>query len=399
MLYHPPTGSTDPNAPYVGKNVAAGTLGSKVPPGAAEYPQRELVNLIMLSGQSPTDGDLTQVTRAIRGGQLDFDATDTGTADAVLCQIGLPHTQIAAGLPFTFIKGPNANTGNAVPTLTITDLQGNNGLTGTIVKSGGGALAKGDLPGGALITVRARAPGVFAVVSMVTISDVLAIIAANKIGLQNPLAPVSTPGTYIYTPSSPGVRAILVKGQAPGGGGSASYTTTSSQVSAGIPGSGGGYFEHFVILTAGYTATYVVGAQGLGGSNGGSAGTNGGSTSFGGGPVAQGGLGGPSTGGPAATGSQSNTAAVSGGAASGGNLVNRQGGPSQASQFLGNTAYGGQSGASQNGSPALGYATTAAGVTGAGYGSGGGGGVTLPNANAQIGANGAPGFIQITEIF
>ncbi len=235
---------------------------------------------------------------------------------------------------------------------------------------------------------------------LLTIGDILAIIAANQIGLQNPLALVSAAGTYTYTPSSAKVRAILVKGQGPGGGGSASNTTTSSQISAGVPGSAGGYFEHFVVIgnAATYTASYTVGAPGSGGASGGAAGGNGSATSFAGGPTANGGLGGPATS-VVATGSYSNTAAVSGGTASGGNLLNRQGGPSQASQFLGSTAYGGQSGSSQNGSPALGYATTAAGVTGSGFGSGGGGGVTLTNANAQNGGNGALGFIQIVEIF
>lgn len=67
-LYVPPSGSTDPNASYVGKNVAAGTQGSKVPPGAVEYPQREIVNAISSSGQSPTNSDLFQLWKAILAG-------------------------------------------------------------------------------------------------------------------------------------------------------------------------------------------------------------------------------------------------------------------------------------------------------------------------------------------
>ncbi len=160
---------------------STGQEGSYPPFALITGPQSELVNLLDWAGLTPSDGDMNQVTRAVRGGQLDFDATDTGTADAIVCQVGLPHTQIAAGLPFTFVKGPSANTGAFAPTLTITDLQGNNGLTGAIFKATGGALAKGDLPANALITVRARAPGVFAVVSMVLISDVLALIYANTV--------------------------------------------------------------------------------------------------------------------------------------------------------------------------------------------------------------------------
>lgn len=65
MLYNPPPGGA-PNDPYVGKNVAAGTQGSKVPPAAVEYPQREIVNAILAAGLSPTNSDLTQLLKAIR---------------------------------------------------------------------------------------------------------------------------------------------------------------------------------------------------------------------------------------------------------------------------------------------------------------------------------------------
>ena len=65
MLYNPPSGSASPNAPYVGKNVAAGTQGSKVPPAAVENTQREIVNAITAAGLTPTNGDLTQLAQAI----------------------------------------------------------------------------------------------------------------------------------------------------------------------------------------------------------------------------------------------------------------------------------------------------------------------------------------------
>ena len=171
-----------------------GQEGSYPPSAMCVETMDEIVNALVQAGIVPSSSDLFQLTRAIRGGQLDFDATDAGTADAVICQIGLAHNAIAAGLPFTFIKGPAANTGNTVPTLTITDLSGNNGLTGTIVKSGGGALKGGDLPAGALTTVRARAPGVFALVSLLTISDVLALILANNKTVPQPIYPEITTG-------------------------------------------------------------------------------------------------------------------------------------------------------------------------------------------------------------
>ncbi|WFS06246.1 hypothetical protein [Methylobacterium sp. 391_Methyba4] len=66
MDYNAPSGSTDPNAPFVGKT--ASTQGSKVPPKALEYPQREIVNAIAASGQTPSNADLLQLWKAIQAG-------------------------------------------------------------------------------------------------------------------------------------------------------------------------------------------------------------------------------------------------------------------------------------------------------------------------------------------
>ncbi|GJD65184.1 hypothetical protein [Methylobacterium frigidaeris] len=66
MLYNPPSGSTDPNAGYKGKNVAAGQQGSRIPPSAVEFTQREIVNAILESGQSPTNEDLHQLWKAMK---------------------------------------------------------------------------------------------------------------------------------------------------------------------------------------------------------------------------------------------------------------------------------------------------------------------------------------------
>lgn len=65
MLYNPPTGGGS-NDPYVGKNLAAGTQGSKVPPAALEYTQREIVAAITDAGLVPTNTDLTQLSQAIK---------------------------------------------------------------------------------------------------------------------------------------------------------------------------------------------------------------------------------------------------------------------------------------------------------------------------------------------
>ncbi len=66
MLYNPPTGSLDPDAPYVPKNLASGQQGSRVPAKAIEAPQREIVAAILAAGLSPSNTDLTQLAQAIR---------------------------------------------------------------------------------------------------------------------------------------------------------------------------------------------------------------------------------------------------------------------------------------------------------------------------------------------
>ncbi|MGF3022630.1 hypothetical protein ACQVP2_07360, partial [Methylobacterium aquaticum] len=66
MLYNPPSGETNPNAGYRGKNVAAGIQGSRIPPSAVEFTQREIVNAIVQAGLSPTNADLTQLWQAIQ---------------------------------------------------------------------------------------------------------------------------------------------------------------------------------------------------------------------------------------------------------------------------------------------------------------------------------------------
>ena len=96
MLYNPPTGGAA-NDPYVGKNVAAGTQGSKVPPGAVEYPQRELVALIVASGQTPTNTDQQQALRSVRSGVLEY-YTDSGAANAPAISPSPAHTALVDGL-------------------------------------------------------------------------------------------------------------------------------------------------------------------------------------------------------------------------------------------------------------------------------------------------------------
>jgi len=68
MRYVAPTGTPDPfneSVGYVGRNLAAGTQGSRIPPRAVEHPQREIVNVIK-EVLTPSESDTTQLLKAIR---------------------------------------------------------------------------------------------------------------------------------------------------------------------------------------------------------------------------------------------------------------------------------------------------------------------------------------------
>jgi hypothetical protein len=57
---------SNPNAPYVDGNPAAGIQGSIVPAASIEYDQREIVNVISAAALSPTNADLTQLLQALK---------------------------------------------------------------------------------------------------------------------------------------------------------------------------------------------------------------------------------------------------------------------------------------------------------------------------------------------
>ncbi|MBB3315106.1 hypothetical protein FHT77_000948 [Rhizobium sp. BK181] len=83
MEYNAPYGSADPNAPYIDRNTAAGTSGSRVPAAAIEHPQREIAAVIAAAGIPASKADLTQLLQAIQ--QLISAATGGGdTSNFVL---------------------------------------------------------------------------------------------------------------------------------------------------------------------------------------------------------------------------------------------------------------------------------------------------------------------------
>jgi hypothetical protein len=85
MKYQPPygpPGTIPPDAHYVDDDKVHGIDGSVPPASSMEYPQREILNLIGNSKQTPDGEDLHQAARAVRDGRLVY-CIDTGPLNHV----------------------------------------------------------------------------------------------------------------------------------------------------------------------------------------------------------------------------------------------------------------------------------------------------------------------------
>ena len=109
MKYQPPHGEVDAEAPYINGDPSIARKGSILPAGAAEYPQREIVNFIENSNQIPTDGDLEQLTRGIRNQWVNF-CVDTGAVNNLSVALTPALQAYRQGLPLRVLV-KNNNTG------------------------------------------------------------------------------------------------------------------------------------------------------------------------------------------------------------------------------------------------------------------------------------------------
>ena len=149
MQYNPPVGATSPNASYVGKNIAAGQQGSRVPRMAVEGPQREIVNVITGADMVPSNSDLSQLLKAILKlirDQAPLDAmvhrgVNTGSVNALRAVITPGATAYATGALYIIdLTGPNT----AAATCEL--FSGTTSLGAKDVKrSNGSALRPGDM--------------------------------------------------------------------------------------------------------------------------------------------------------------------------------------------------------------------------------------------------------------
>jgi hypothetical protein len=141
MKYEQPYGVSDPNAPYINGNPAAGIAGSIPPAAAFEYPQRELIAMIMAGGLTPSDSDLQQLLRAVRS-QLPNYCIDSGTVNHLVTALNPPLIGYSVGMPFR-IRIAHTNTGAA-------DFNAGPGAH-PIKRVDGSDPAASDLPGGGLV--------------------------------------------------------------------------------------------------------------------------------------------------------------------------------------------------------------------------------------------------------
>lgn len=136
MKYQPPYGISDPDANYIAGDPSIARQGSILPPGAAEYPQREIVHMIEKNNISPSDNDLFQLTRATRSGWINF-AIDTGSQNALSVAIDPPLTMYRQGLPLRVLVKSN----NSGPTTINVNGLGNR----PVVRASGSQLEANDL--------------------------------------------------------------------------------------------------------------------------------------------------------------------------------------------------------------------------------------------------------------
>lgn len=117
MKYHAPYGSTDPDAPYVDKDVPGAVRGSAVPAAAIEEPQREIVDLITRSGIVPADGN--QLAQAVQSGAVNY-AAGGGTAAALTVTLSPAPPALFPGLVVR-VKPSLTNTAKG-PTINVNGL-------------------------------------------------------------------------------------------------------------------------------------------------------------------------------------------------------------------------------------------------------------------------------------
>ncbi|MGY3278114.1 collagen-like triple helix repeat-containing protein [Bradyrhizobium sp. S3.7.6] len=110
MQYNAPYAGAGPNGSYVDGNPSMGQQPSIIPAAAVEMPQREIVNCILKNQIAPTNGDTTQLARAIQVDLVNW-AVDVGTANNIVINLDPSPATLVQGLKvWVLIKVTNTGT-------------------------------------------------------------------------------------------------------------------------------------------------------------------------------------------------------------------------------------------------------------------------------------------------
>lgn len=208
-----------------------------------------------------------------------------------------------------------------------------------------------------------------------------------------------TPGTYVYTPSGPGVQCCIIECIAGGGGGGCASSGAGLIVGGGGGGSGGYSRSFATAAEIGASQSVRVGERGEGGATPPSPGQPGGDSFVGTLCIARGGAGGNGS-------FQGGTVAPGGaGGVPGTGDITAAGNPGQHGSYNAASStfapIGGGGGASTFGGAAAanasGYGGTSSGASGLQYGSGGAGSGSAGGTAFSAGGPGSGGIVIITE--
>lgn len=370
MKYVPPyNNGGDADAPYIDGNPSAGIQGS-IPRGASfEHIMREVVALITGAGLEPSDTDLQQMLRSVRGGALGY-VIGTGTANAQTFALAPPPASWAEVRTITLVPAAS-NTGGAatlacgaLPPLPLRW----RGLT--------------DLPAGILM---------MGVPATITIDGTSAHVVGGTRG-RVVMRWITASTSWTAPDGCWSVGYGLWAGGAGGGG-------VASTGGAASGGGAGGFVPGIASVTPGQIVPVTIGAGGgYGNASGGTSadGGNGGASSFGSYATANGGVGGKaaaslSTGASVAGGSGVGGIGVIPGRPSGGGMKVRDD-PGTGVRYIGSP------GGSAFGTAPIGQITGTTGPHDAGFPGGGGGGAGS-TSTAIPGAPGASGLAWLWEMY
>lgn len=207
MDYNAPSFATDPDAPYVGKTGA--TVGSAVPPKAAEYPQRELVNLEKVAGIAPSNGDVTQVGQAL--GRGIWVGALGASANALVGAIGGGVSPLKPGVlqtlnPWTRLRGIalQANTSRDV-TVTVAGIGTAGGsVTYPLYRRDGVKPMIGDVPALVPFEFQPDGAGGFRLVEAAPSEIGAAAAASGQVVPAGAVNPLANAMVYTITPANGG---------------------------------------------------------------------------------------------------------------------------------------------------------------------------------------------------